>query len=77
MKIQNYIKIVYLKNQSNFNCIRQKNILYSNSMGTIFHLLTLYSSLYKVSIDFEEINLYTYEFTIKNLVKTDNKIIKF
>jgi hypothetical protein len=46
-------------------------------MGTIFHLLTLYSSLYKVSIDFEEINLYTYEFTIKNLVKTDNKIIKF
>ena len=43
-------------------------------MGTIFQLLDIYTSLYNVSIDFEELSLYEYQFTIINKNK---KIIKF
>jgi len=35
-------------------------------MGTIFQLLDIYTSLYNVSIDFEELSLYEYQFTIMN-----------
>ncbi len=43
-------------------------------MGTIYQLVEIYSSLYNITIDFEEITLYEYEFTITNKNK---KIIKF